>query len=71
LWSKDYQANLEWLNQQGDLIFPLSGQDLLENGIEAGPSLGSILKQTEEWWISKDFAPDKEDCLEYCLGFVG
>lgn len=71
LWSKNYQANLEWLNQQSDLIFPLSGQDILEKGIEAGPSLGSILKQTEEWWISKDFAPDKADCLEYCLGLVG
>ncbi|MBY0280935.1 MAG: CCA tRNA nucleotidyltransferase [Alphaproteobacteria bacterium] len=70
LWTEDYQENLSWLNQQTDLIFPLKGQDLLDKGIKAGPLLGMVLKKTEDWWISKDFMPSREECLEYCLGVM-
>ncbi|NBT85460.1 MAG: CCA tRNA nucleotidyltransferase [Alphaproteobacteria bacterium] len=70
LWSKDYKENLSWLNQQSELIFPLKGQDLLDKGVNAGRSLGVALKKTEDWWVSKDFAPNKQECLEYCLGVM-
>ncbi|MBY0461833.1 MAG: CCA tRNA nucleotidyltransferase [Alphaproteobacteria bacterium] len=70
LWSKDYKENLTWLRGQSELIFPLKGQDLLERGISPGPSLGASLKKTEDWWVSKDFVPDKQECLEHCLGLV-
>ena len=70
LWSKDYKENLAWLKGQSELIFPLKGQDLLDKGINAGPFLGVILKKTEDWWVSKDFIPTKQECLEYCMGLV-
>jgi len=43
--------------------FPISGKDLLANGVLRGPMLGAILKQLESWWIDQDFAPDREALL--------
>lgn len=70
LLSTGSKEDLEWFTQQSKFTFPLKGQDLLETGISAGPSLGSALKKTEEWWISKDFMPNKQECLEYCMVLV-
>lgn len=70
LLSTRSKEDLEWLNQQEKRTFPLKGQDLLEKGINAGPSLGAALKKTEDWWVSKDFMPGKKECLEYCMELV-
>ena len=46
-------------------LFPLRGRDILaEGGIEAGPQIGVLLGEIEAWWIARDFAPDREACLE-------
>ena len=45
-------------------LFPLRGRDILgEGGIEAGPEVGDVLGRVESWWIARDFAPDREQCL--------
>lgn len=67
LWSTNCRENLKWLEQQGEYTFPLKGQDLLEKGIEAGPFLGLVLRETEKWWISQDFKPGKNECLKKAL----
>jgi poly(A) polymerase len=43
--------------------FPLSGADVAARGIEPGPRTGALLRAVEEWWITKDFAPDRAACL--------
>ncbi|MGV8947886.1 MAG: CCA tRNA nucleotidyltransferase [Candidatus Paracaedibacter sp.] len=45
--------------------FPLKGQDLIEMGMKAGPELGTLLKDCENWWINQGFQPDREACLSW------
>lgn len=42
---------------------PLDGNALQAIGIPAGPRMGEILKQVEDWWIAHDFNPGPDDCL--------
>lgn len=58
----------DWLSvvdAWGAPSFPLQGKDIQKFGIKEGPRIGEILKQTERWWRSKDFKPDKEMCLAF------
>lgn len=43
--------------------FPISGHDLMARGVHEGPQLGEVLRRIEDWWISRDFKPDKNACL--------
>lgn len=43
--------------------FPLSGDDLVAQGIEQGPELGKALRGLENWWIDQDFIPERDLCL--------
>ncbi|HTJ65368.1 MAG TPA: CCA tRNA nucleotidyltransferase [Alphaproteobacteria bacterium] len=43
--------------------FPLAGADLQEAGMKPGPEMGRLLTELEDWWIGRDFAPDREACL--------
>jgi poly(A) polymerase len=42
---------------------PLTGDDLLAEGLSPGPRLGKILAAVETWWLEQDFAPDHAACL--------
>ncbi len=44
--------------------FPLKGRDLLALGAAKGPALGALLDELEDWWIARDFAPDRAALLE-------
>jgi poly(A) polymerase len=44
---------------------PVSGGDLQEVGFTPGPVMGQILKDTEEWWVEKNFKPDFKSCLKH------
>ena len=39
--------------------FPLGGEDVLALGVPAGPRVGAILRQLEDWWIAGTFAADE------------
>ena len=41
--------------------FPLSGRDVVEQGVDRGPRVGVLLRDIERWWIAEDFAPDAEE----------
>ncbi len=43
--------------------FPLKGRDLLELGAPKGPALGRVLRELEDWWIARDFRPDRTALL--------
>lgn len=44
--------------------FPVSGEDILAQGVLRGPMVGDILKQLESWWIDKEFLPDRAALME-------
>nr|WP_316655242.1 CCA tRNA nucleotidyltransferase [uncultured Gellertiella sp.] len=44
-------------------VFPLSGADLLAEGMSAGPEIGTILATLETIWIEKNFHPDRADLM--------
>ena len=37
--------------------FPVTGEDVLARGVEAGPEVGRLLKSVEDWWIERDLRP--------------
>ena len=43
--------------------FPLSGSDLLAQGLPPGPTIGRWLHALEDWWAEYHFKPDREACL--------
>lgn len=41
--------------------FPLSGGDVIAAGVPAGKRVGEILKELEEFWISRNFNPERPE----------
>lgn len=44
--------------------FPLSGADMLSDGLESGPEVGKRLKQLEEKWLASGFSLTKAQLLD-------
>jgi poly(A) polymerase len=42
---------------------PVKGRDASALGVPAGPEIGRLLKDLEDWWIAGDFAAGREQCL--------
>ena len=42
--------------------FPVSGADALALGLR-GPAVGQALRAVEDWWVGRDFGPDRDACL--------
>ncbi|CAN7411299.1 CCA tRNA nucleotidyltransferase [Neorhizobium tomejilense] len=40
-------------------VFPLSGADIVAAGVPAGKRVGEILKELEDFWVERNFAPDR------------
>ncbi len=38
---------------------PLSGEEIMAAGVEAGPKVGQVMRAVEAWWIEADFPADK------------
>ena len=43
--------------------FPLAGADVMARGLAAGPAVGRLLGELEDWWVGRDFAPDRAALL--------
>jgi len=43
--------------------FPLTGADLLSQGVDSGPGVGEMLRAAEQEWVARDFAPERADLL--------
>ena len=44
---------------------PVTGADILSEGVEPGVLVGDLLRRTESWWIEGDFKADRVACLQY------
>jgi hypothetical protein len=58
-WRELYDLPDAWTSP----IFPLQGNDVLDLGVAAGPSVGKYLAAVEEWWVDGDFTADRDACL--------
>lgn len=43
---------------------PLTGDDVMAAGVPAGPKVGVVLREVEDWWIDADFPDDKLSVIE-------
>ena len=50
---------LEWEAPE----FPVTGEDVLEQGLDSGPKVGKVLEDVEKWWIAGDFKANREETL--------
>ena len=56
---------LEKVQQWQEIAFPVNGNDLINLGLKPGKDMGSALLVIEQWWLSKNRLPDKDECLTY------
>jgi poly(A) polymerase len=50
---------------------PIQGRDILGAGlVPAGPRVGQLLKQAEEYWLDRGFEPDQQELLTYLAGLI-
>jgi poly(A) polymerase len=40
-------------------MLPVSGKDVLDLGVAAGPRVADLLREVERWWIDRDFPEDR------------
>jgi poly(A) polymerase len=45
------------------VALPVKGQDVLKQGVAAGPAVGELLAEIERWWEEGDYRATREDCL--------
>src|SRR3546814_616357 len=38
---------------------PVQGRDVLALGVPAGPKVGTVLTEFEDWWVREDFPMDR------------
>jgi poly(A) polymerase len=43
---------------------PLTGDEVMAAGVPAGPKVGIVMREVEEWWIDADFPDDKLSVIE-------
>jgi poly(A) polymerase len=43
---------------------PLTGHEVMAAGVPAGPEVGRVMAEVEEWWIDADFTDDKFSAIE-------
>lgn len=58
-WLNAFEIVRDWLRPQ----VPVRGRDISALGVPAGPEIGRLLKDVEEWWIAGDFAADRDHGL--------
>ncbi len=52
-----WRALLEAAAAWSPKILPVSGSDVLDLGVKAGPAVGRLLAAVEDWWIGAGFEP--------------
>jgi poly(A) polymerase len=51
-------------------VFPLSGRDVVELGVDRGPLVGLLLRHVEREWIASGFREDAEGLRERLAAFL-
>jgi poly(A) polymerase len=66
-WKRLLDAGANW--QPVEL--PIKGRDILAKGLApAGPKIGALLKQAEEYWLDRGFAPDRDELIAYLVSQI-
>ncbi|WP_033068134.1 CCA tRNA nucleotidyltransferase [Thalassospira australica] len=61
-WKTLLQAAKNWQ----PVKLPIQGRDILDARLApAGPRIGELLKQAEEYWLDHAFAPDRNELMTY------
>jgi poly(A) polymerase len=54
-WRTRFDLPMHWQPPS----FPMSGADVVAQGVPAGPRVGEILRALEAWWVAGDFNADE------------
>lgn len=49
---------------------PLTGENVMAAGVAAGPEIGRILGEVEDWWVASDFITDEFSLIERLKAIV-
>ncbi|HET7414051.1 MAG TPA: CCA tRNA nucleotidyltransferase [Pararhizobium sp.] len=49
-------------------VFPLTGKDMIANGIEEGPAVGEAMRRLETEWVESNFKLDRDTLLARLAG---
>jgi len=49
---------------------PLTGENVMAAGVAAGPEIGRILGEVEDWWVDSDFITDEFSLIERLKAIV-
>jgi poly(A) polymerase len=64
LWSDDMKGDLLDLARQWPVPnFPISGDDVIALGVDAGEQVGVFLRSLEDQWVAEDFVSDRKELL--------
>ena len=61
--AKKHLRQLKWLKRYERPVFPIKGQDLLNQGVQAGPQVSEIMKKLENEWIEGGFKKSRDEML--------
>jgi poly(A) polymerase len=59
-----WEAFLEEVENWIPRTFPITGEDVLARGVDAGPAVGTLLRAVEVWWVDGNFAAGTDECLD-------
>jgi poly(A) polymerase len=62
--AQQWRALIAHANMWQPPKLPLSGDEIIAAGVPAGPKVGFIMREVEEWWIDADFPDDKLSVIE-------
>ena len=61
--AKKFLRQLKWLKRYVRPVFPIKGQDLLNQGVQAGPQVSEIMQKLESEWVESGFKLSREELL--------
>ena len=61
--AKKFLRQLKWLKRYVRPVFPIKGQDLLNQGVQAGPQVSEIMTKLENDWVESGFNLSREELL--------
>jgi poly(A) polymerase len=53
------------------VALPVKGQDAVDLGVPAGPEVGRLLAEVEQWWEEGDYRASRADCLAKLKALIG
>ncbi len=66
-WKSLIDAATNWQTVK----LPIQGRDILAAGlVPAGPRIGELLKQAEEYWLDRGFEPGQEELMTYLASLI-